>query len=171
MKLPPEWREFIALLCSHHARFLVVGAHALAAHGRPRATQDIDILVEPTRANARRVCAALADFGFTALANELEAFGTPDRMATLGRPPLRIDVMTSISGVSFRQAWRGRVTATLDGMEVAFLGRAEFVRNKTASGRPKDLLDIALLEEVAPKRLRPRKETRKRPRAKQRTKR
>lgn len=78
MKLPPAWREFIGSLCSHRARFLVVGAHALAAHGRPRATQDIDILVEPTRANARRVCAALADFGFTALAEEVDAFATLD---------------------------------------------------------------------------------------------
>ncbi len=74
----PQWREFIGLLCSHHARFLVVGAHALAAHGRPRATQDIDILVAPTKANARRVCSALADFGFTALAKEVDAFATPD---------------------------------------------------------------------------------------------
>jgi hypothetical protein len=168
MKLPPEWREFIGLLCSHHARFLIVGAHALAAHGRPRATQDIDILVEPTKANARRVCLALADFGFTALAKEVEAFATPDRMATLGKPPLRIDVMTSISGVSFHQAWRGRVTTTLDGIEVGFLGRAEFLRNKTASGRPKDLLDIALLEEVAPPARRPRKAVKTRPRAKRR---
>jgi hypothetical protein len=170
MKLPPEWREFIGLLCSHRARFLVVGAHALAAHGRPRATQDIDILVEPTRANARRVCSALADFGFAALAKELDAFATPDRMATLGKPPLRIDVMTSISGVSFHQAWRGRVTATFDGIEVGFLGRAEFVRNKTAAGRPKDLLDIALLQEVAQKAPPPRKAAKKRPRAKRRSK-
>jgi hypothetical protein len=168
MKLPPEWREFIGLLCSHRARFLVVGAHALAAHGRPRATQDIDILVEPTRANARRVCSALADFGFTALAKEVEAFATPDRMATLGMPPLRIDIMTSISGVSFRQAWRGRVTANLDGLGIGFLGRAEFLRNKTASGRPKDLLDIALLDEVAPPARRGRKARRTRPRVKRR---
>jgi len=150
MKLPPEWREFIGLLCSHHVRFLVVGAHALAAHGRPRATQDIDLFVDPTEANARRLCAALADFGFSALGRKVEEFAKPDRMATLGTPPLRIDVMTSISGVSFRQAWRGRLTTRVDGKEVGFLGRAEFLRNKKASGRPKDLLDLALLEEVSP---------------------
>jgi len=160
MKLPPEWREFIGLLCSHRARFLIVGAHALAAHGRPRATQDLDILVEATTANARRVCAALADFGFSALSERIEEFARPDRMATLGRPPLRIDVMTSISGVSFRQAWRGRVTVTLDGMQVGFLGRTDFVRNKLASGRPKDLLDIALLEEIESPRRRRRKASR-----------
>jgi hypothetical protein len=121
MKLPPEWREFIGLLSSHRVRFLIVGAHALAAHGRPRATQDIDILVEPTRTNARRLCAALSDFGFSALSKQLREFERLDRMATLGRSPLRIDVMTSISGVSFRQAWRGRVKVMLDGMEIGFL--------------------------------------------------
>jgi hypothetical protein len=149
MKLPPEWREFIVLLSSHHARFLVVGAHALAALGRPRATQDIDLFVEPTPTNARRVCAALADFGFTTLSRQADAFAKPDRMATLGRPPLRIDVMTSISGVSFRDAWRGRLRVRLDGIQIGFLGRREFIRNKAASGRPKDLLDIALLGEVS----------------------
>jgi len=158
MKLPPEWREFIDLLGSHRVRFLIVGAHALAAHGRPRATQDIDILVEPTKANAKRVCAALADFGFSALSRSVDEFALPDRMATLGRPPLRIDVMTSISGVTFRQAWLGRLKVRLAGKEIGFLGRAEFLRNKAASARPKDLLDIALLEEVeapARRRLKP----------------
>jgi len=164
MKLPPEWREFIGLLSSHRARFLIVGAHALAAHGRPRATQDIDILVEPTTVNARRVCAALAEFGFSALSKKIEEFAKPDRMATLGRPPLRIDVMTSISGVSFREAWRGRVKVRLGGTEIGFLGREEFLRNKTASGRPKDLLDLALLEEVGFPRRRPRKPAKRRTR-------
>ena len=86
MKLPPDWSEFIGLLSAHGVRFIVVGAHALAAHGRPRATQDIDILVEPTAQNASRVCAALADFGFRDLAGASEEFAKPERMATLGRP-------------------------------------------------------------------------------------
>jgi hypothetical protein len=107
MKLPPEWREFIGLLSSHRVRFLIVGAHALAAHGRPRATQDLDILVEPTKANARRVRAALSESGFSALSERVEEFARLDRMATLGEPPLRIDVMTSISGVAFARHGAG----------------------------------------------------------------
>ena len=147
MELPPDWSEFIGLLCAHRVRFLVVGAHALAANGRPRATQDIDLWVEPTRVNAERVCRALAAFGFPALANALDEFSTPERMATLGRPPLRIDIMTSIDGVDFEVAWSGRLIARLGEHEVGFLGRQELIANKHASGRPKDLADIALLEE------------------------
>ena len=147
MKLPPEWNEFIGSLISHRVRFLIVGAHALAAHGRPRLTADLDVLVAPSRANARRLGAALADFGYPALAQEWEHFAEPDRMATLGREPLRIDIMTSISGVDFTTAWKGRVMARSGRREISILGRSEFVTNKRASGRPKDLLDLALLEE------------------------
>ncbi len=148
MKLPPDWNEFIGLLCDHRVRFLIVGAHALAAHGRPRATQDIDFWIEPTTDNAARLCDALVAFGFPALGQAIEEFSTPDRMATLGHPPLRIDVMTSIDGVSFDAAWHGRVIAQLGEHTVNYLGRREFVINKRTSGRPKDLADIALLAET-----------------------
>jgi hypothetical protein len=145
---PPEWREFIALLCAHRVRFLIVGAHALAVIGRVRATKDLDLFVEPTRVNAKRVCAALAEFGFTALAGAVDEFAKPDRMATLGREPLRIDIMTSITGVSFAKAWRGRVKATVSGIPIAVLGRDEFLANKKATGRPRDLFDVAIVEEI-----------------------
>jgi hypothetical protein len=150
MKLPRDWSELIASLCSHRVRFLVVGAHALAVHGRPRATGDLDILVEPTLANAKRLGGALEEFGFHELAAQSARFAVPDRMATLGREPLRIDIMTSVSGLSFAQAWSGRVRVRVDANQVSFLGRRELVENKRAAGRPKDLLDIALLEEAAP---------------------
>ncbi|MCL2777709.1 MAG: hypothetical protein FWD73_06865 [Polyangiaceae bacterium] len=109
--LPNEWSEFIALLCAHRVRFLVVGGHALGVIGRVRATKDLDILVEPTTTNARRVCAVLAEFGFKKLAQRTEEFATPERMATLGRELLRIDLMTTSTGVTFAQAWRGRIGA------------------------------------------------------------
>lgn len=147
MELPPDWNECFRLFNSNRVRFLVVGAHALAANGRPRATANLDILVEPTPKNARAVCAALAAFGFRALAAEVEAFSAPDRLAILGAPPLRIDVMTSISGVSFDDAWKTRKRGTMGSHRVHFLGREALIRNKRASGRAKDLLDIALLEE------------------------
>ena len=145
MTLPPEWSEFIALLCAARVRFLIVGAHALAVHGRPRATGDLDILVEPTPANAARLATALKGFGFSDLARQTTELATPDRMATLGRPPLRIDVMTSISGVSFDEAWAGRRIVRFGGHRIGVLGRREFERNKRAAGRPQDLLDLALL--------------------------
>ena len=127
---------------------MIVGAHALGVIGRIRATKDLDLFVEPTAANARRVCAALADFGFPALAKCSEEFAKPDRMATLGREPLRIDIMTSITGVTFSQAWRGRVKAKLGGYEIGVLGREDFLQNKRATGRPQDIADVAILEEI-----------------------
>jgi hypothetical protein len=136
------------LLTSHRVRYLVVGAHAVAAAGRPRATQDLDLFVEPTAENAVRIGAALQAFGFGALARAAHRFAHADRMATLGAPPLQIDIMTSITGVSFQDAWAGREVARLGPIEVPFLGPRELVINKAASGRPKDLLDLALLEEV-----------------------
>lgn len=147
MELPEDWSAFIDLLLAHEVRFLIVGAHALAALGRPRATQDIDFWVEPSRSNAERLCAALAEFGFPALADAVDEFTTPGRMATLGRPPFRIDVMTSIEGVDFEQAWTNRIEARFGQQRVGFLGRTEMIENKRACGRPKDLADIALLEE------------------------
>jgi len=147
MDLPRDWSEFFRLFNSNRVRYLVVGAHALAANGRPRATADLDVLVEPTLKNARAVAAALLAFGFRALAAEVEAFATPDRMATLGHPPLRIDVMTSITGVTFAEAWRTRKRGKMGAHRVYFLGREALIRNKRASGRPKDLLDIELLKE------------------------
>jgi hypothetical protein len=147
VKLPPDWNEFISLLFVHRVRFLIVGAHALAANGRPRATQDLDIWVEPTPANAERICAALTAFGFVALGAAKAEFAQPNRMATLGRPPLRIDVMTSIDGVSFEDAWEERLEAPFGDHAVAFLGRRLLIENKLSTGRTKDRLDVELLRE------------------------
>jgi hypothetical protein len=137
-------------LGKHRVRFLVVGAHALAAHGRPRFTGDLDIWVEPTKANAKRVCAALTEFGFADSA-DLDWFATPQRGlhgVQLGVEPFRIDLLKGISGLSFGTAWKRRLRARLDGKTVFIIGRADFLKNKRASGRTKDLLDIALLEEI-----------------------
>jgi hypothetical protein len=156
MKLQPDFKEFLRLLLSHRVRFVIVGAHALAAHGKPRFTGDIDVLVDPTRANAARLLAALTDFGFGAIGLRVEDFTEPDRVAQLGYPPVRIDLRTGISGVTFREAWAGRVATRLGGLDVAVLGVREFLKNKRAAGRPKDLADIALLEEGTTVSVRPR---------------
>jgi hypothetical protein len=149
MQLPPHWSEFLSALKRHGVRFLLVGAHALAAHGRPRATQDLDVLVAPTAANARKVAAALADFGFPELGADWRWFTKPYRVTMLGRIPLRIDVLTGISGVSFAVAWKNRIKMPTEIGDIPVLGINEFRANKRAAGRPKDLLDLALLDELA----------------------
>jgi hypothetical protein len=146
--LPSDWNELIGLLNQHRVRYLVVGAHALAANGRPRATQDLDLFVDRSARNVDRLAGALLDFGFRDLAREAGKFLEPARMVSLGAPPLRIDIMNHIDGVSFREAWRGRVAAQFGDHEVGFLGLAELRKNKSAAGRPKDLADVAILDEM-----------------------
>ncbi len=145
--LHSDWKEFLSLLRAHRVKFLVVGAHAVAANGRPRLTADLDIFVEPSATNAKRVLAAIEAFGFAGMGLTAARFARSDNITMLGRVPFRIDVLTGIDGVTFARAWRGRIVGTFGGMRIAFLGRRELLRNKLASGRPKDLADIALLTE------------------------
>jgi len=144
-----DFRDLLVALAESGVRFLVVGAHALAAHGVPRVTGDLDIWVEPSAANAGRVWRALAEFGAPLKTLDIEEadFTRPDQVIQLGLPPYRIDLMTSVSGVEFAEAWADRLDAALFEVPVAFLGRASFIRNKRASGRPKDLEDVRSLGE------------------------
>ena len=144
-KLQRDLREFIGLLNSHKVDYLIVGGHAVAYHGYPRYTGDFDFLVKSSDANADRLVQVLKDFGFGTLGIGRETFLKPEQILQLGLPPNRIDILTSISGVDFETAWRGRAVASLDGLPVAFIGKAELLRNKEASGRPKDLGDVAKL--------------------------
>jgi hypothetical protein len=153
--IPRDWKEFIGLLNEHRVRFLVVGAHALAANGRPRATQDLDVFIERTPTNVTRLGRALLAFGFAELAHEVDRFCQPQRMATLGAPPLRIDIMNHIDGVTFSAAWSGRLRAEWGGHLVNFLGMRELKRNKLAAHRAKDLADVALIEEMQATKSRP----------------
>jgi hypothetical protein len=146
--LPPDWNEFIGLLNAHRVRYVIVGAHALAANGRPRATQDLDVFIDRSKANVARLAAALAAFGFVELADECARFEEPERMATLGAPPLRIDIMNHIDGVAFKDAWRARLIAQFGDHQVPFLGLAQLRTNKLSAGRPKDKADIALMDEM-----------------------
>lgn len=130
MTFHPVFSEFLSTLVSQRVRFLVVGGHALALHGRPRYTDDLDVWVEPTSTNAARVVKALRAFGYAGYALHEAEFSTPDRMTHLGRPPLRIDIMTSVSGVQFRNAWNHRVRAKIDGLMLSFIGRNEFIAQK-----------------------------------------
>lgn len=144
-----DFRELLTALNDESARFLVVGAHALAAHGVPRMTGDLDLWIEPTTANASRVWNALVRFGapLETLGVQRQDFETPNQVIQMGLPPYRVDVLTTLSGVGFDEAWEGRLEGVIFDVPVAFLGRTAFVRNKRSTGRPKDLEDIRSLGE------------------------
>ena len=148
-KLHPDLNEFLCCLADHRVRFVVLGGHVLATLGRPRYTDDLDVLVEPTKANAARLAKALEAFGYVELAAQTgEHFSLPERMATLGHPPVAIDILTSTPGLTFKKAWTGRQRLVINGRHIGFLGLVDFVTTKRACGRPKDLLDIELLREA-----------------------
>lgn len=143
----PDFRDVLQELLAANARFLVVGAHALSAHGVPRATVDLDIWVWPDPENAQRVFEALARFGapLEALGVTTADFINPDNVAQFGLPPFRVDIMTSLSGVTFDAAWNERVEGKIEGVLVPIIGRDSFIKNKRASGRKKDLADLESL--------------------------
>ena len=151
MQLNKDLREFIELLNSNGVDFLIVGAFAVGWHGRPRLTGDIDILVRPTAANAECVTKVLRQFGFGQLRITADDLDRPDQIIQLGYPPNRIDVMTSISGVQFDDAWAARVEGNVGGIPVNFIGFDDLIRNKEATGRPKDLGDAGELRQRRPK--------------------
>lgn len=124
---------------------MIVGAHALAIHAKPRYTGDLDVFIEAAPDNAERLIAALADFGFGTLAITAEEMSRAGEVLQLGFPPNRIDVMTRIDGVTFEEAWPRRVEGTYAGHRVFFIGKEDFIRNKKAAGRPQDLADVDLL--------------------------
>ena len=148
MPLPKDWRAFIESLNSSEVEYLIVGAVALAHHGFPRLTGDLDILVHNTPENAQRLERVLHSFGFGELGLRADDFVGAYQVIQLGVAPNRIDLLTSITGVSFDEAWRGRSVAELDGVTVSFIGRQELIRNKRATGRAQDLADVALLEDT-----------------------
>jgi hypothetical protein len=144
-------QDFVDLLrafCAHDVRFLVVGAYALGVHGRPRATGDFNVWVDATLENAPRVMRALAEFGAPLADVEAADFSRPAIVFQMGLPPGRIDVLTALTGLTFTEAWPGRVRADFGGVEVDVIGREAFVKNKRATGRLKDLGDIEALDGV-----------------------
>ena len=145
MRLHSDLREFIELLNSHRVEYLIVGAHALAFHGHPRYTGDIDILVRASPENAGRLEQVISAFGFADTGLGAKDFLTPDRIVQLGQPPHRIDLLTSITGVGFDEAWANRVPAKLEGLSVFFIGRDSLVKNKKATGRTQDRADLEAL--------------------------
>ena len=148
MEIQEDFRELVALFNAHDVAYLIVGGYALAFHGAPRYTGDMDIFVRPDPKNAQHVLDALAEFGAGGLGFTIADFANPDRVAQLGVPPVRVDIMTSISGVSWEDAFAGRVAGTYGDVPANYIGREQFILNKRAVGRKKDLADLEALGET-----------------------
>jgi len=141
-----DFEEMLLAFNAAGVKYLVVGAYAVAVYARPRATGDIDLWVETTAENALRVFQALAAFGAPLDRVDEQTFTEPEIIFQIGVPPIRVDVMTSIDGVAFEDAWPNRVPSVIGSIPVAVIGREELVRNKSATGRAKDLADLELLQ-------------------------
>lgn len=152
--LNDDFLDFLSTLIEHEVEFVVVGAHAMAAHGVPRATGDMDVLVRPEVRNARKLIEALVSFGAPVDAHGVSAadFEREGNVYQMGLPPRRIDVLTSVSGLSFEEVWATRTTVKIAGIEVSIIGIQALVANKEAAGRDKDLVDAKLLRQAAARR-------------------
>lgn len=139
----PDFLDLLRAFVAAEVRFLVVGAYALALHGRPRATGDLNVWVDATPDNAASVMRALAEFGAPLQDISERDFGQPGAVVyQIGVPPGRIDILTELTGLTFADAWPDRMRHPFGDLDVDFIGRAAFIRNKRATGRPRDLGDI-----------------------------
>jgi predicted nucleotidyltransferase len=145
----PDFLDLLRSLRAADARFLLVGAYAVGVHGRPRATKDLDVWVEPSVENAPKVMRALVDFGAPLMGLTIQDLETPEVGLQIGVAPVRIDVLTKITGVTFEEAWPRRIEADFDaGVRCAVIGLEDLLKNKRAAGRPQDLADVAALERL-----------------------
>lgn len=145
----PDFQDMLSALSEEGAEYLLVGAYALAVHGLPRATGDMDLWVRPSAGNARRVLAALARFGAPLGGLTERDLVTPGTVFQVGVAPRRIDILTAIDAVEFEEAWTARRIARVGTLDVPVIERQHLLRNKKATGRPQDLADAARLEESA----------------------
>jgi hypothetical protein len=142
MELAPDFNEFFELLNAHRVEYVLVGGYALALHGAPRYTGDLDILVRPTPENADRLLTAVGVFGFPTDALSVARIIDPRCLLQMGTSPVQLHVMSAIDGVTWDQVWEGHEVAVLQGLPIPFIGREAFLQNKRAAGRTKDLADI-----------------------------
>lgn len=146
MRLSQDFHELLECFARHDVRYLIVGGWALAAHGHPRLTKDLDVWVWAESPNARALLEALEEFGFGDLDLRVEDFTASDMVIQLGYPPNRVDLLTSPTGVDFESCWKDRLEVEMDGVRVPFIGLEGLKANKRASGRPQDMVDVAILE-------------------------
>ena len=147
MEVQPDFRDLLALFNVHKVEYVIVGAYALAFHGVPRFTGDLDIFIKPDSENARRILKALNEFGFKSVGLTLEDFQSADKVVQLGVPPVRVDIITSLTGVSWEEAFSGRAEGKYGDISVYYIGREQFIANKRALGRKRDLADLEALGE------------------------
>jgi hypothetical protein len=147
MEVQEDFKELLTLFNEHKVEYIIIGAYALAYHGAPRFSGDIDILVHPSAGNAEKILSALTDFGFGSLNLKMEDFMNPDFVIQLGVTPVRIDIITSITGVPWGEADKGKEKGLYGNVYVYFIGREQYVANKRAIGRMKDLADLEALGE------------------------
>ncbi len=150
MDLTRDFRDLLQAFIDHEVRFLVVGAYALAIHGHPRATGDLDLWVDPTAENAAHAYAALADFGAPLHDLTRQDLATPGTVFQIGLPPLRIDILTRLTALEFGPSWDRRFAGDFEGVPVPVLGREDFLANKRALGRTRDLADAERLDPAGP---------------------
>jgi predicted nucleotidyltransferase len=146
IQIPKDFREFLQLLNENNVDFIIVGGYAVAFHGAPRYTGDIDIYVKREKENGKRIIAALEHFGFIDIGLKPEDFSEENKIFQLGYPPLRIDILTDIDGLSWGEALAGAVEYIIDDLTCKFIGEKELIFNKRKTGRHQDLADIDALE-------------------------
>jgi predicted nucleotidyltransferase len=144
--LNPDFKEFIQSLNDNHVSYLVVGGYAVAFHGHPRYTKDVDVWIDRHPENAAKMVKALEQFGFGSLGLKAEDFLVPDQIIQLGYAPNRIDILTTLEGVEFESCYALRVEVEIDGVKVNFIDLENLKKNKQASGRLQDLADLENLE-------------------------
>ncbi|HYP87382.1 MAG TPA: nucleotidyl transferase AbiEii/AbiGii toxin family protein [Polyangiaceae bacterium] len=155
MDLPPDFKELLEEFARDAVELVLVGGYAVAFHGRPRATKDIDLVVEGSAENLTRAAAALARFGAPTNVVTAVAHMQPQDIVYLGQPPLRIDLMRSIDGVQPASLFERAVPAALDGVQLKVISLDDLIANKQAAGRPQDLIDVKFLERVRDRARRP----------------
>jgi len=147
MEVQKDFREFFMLLNAHEVKFMIVGGYALAYHGAPRFTGDIDVFIQSDHENAKRMMNALTDFGFSSPDLSVDDFQDPDIIIQLGYPPVRIDIITSLSGVGWEEADDSKEAGMYGDVPVSYIAKKQYIMNKRVSGRMKDLADIEALGE------------------------
>ncbi len=147
MELQRDSKQLLELFNKHKVEYVIVGAYALAFHGCPRYTGDLDILVKPDLSNAKKILKAIKDFGFESLSLNVKDLSSQGKVIQLGVPPIRIDILTSVTGVSWKQISANRVAGKYGNVTVYFIGKDELITNKRSIGRHKDLADLESISE------------------------
>jgi len=151
MNLEKDFEELVTLLNKYNIDYMIVGGYALAFHGKPRHTGDLDIWIDISDTNAEKMCAALAEFGMASLGMTKEDFLKKGIITQIGYPPLRVDILNEIDGVSFNNAYSNKMVIDVDGLMINYIGLDDLIKNKTASGRNQDLTDVNTLKKLKKK--------------------